>query len=40
MGVRYTQQAITTERQTEVLKERGLLIDDVEQLIEILDTIS
>ncbi|WP_455625945.1 Abi family protein [Parabacteroides sp.] len=40
MGVRYTHQAITTERQIEILKERGLLIDDVEQAIEVLDTIS
>ena len=40
MGVRYTHQAITTEQQIEILKERGLLIDDVKQAIEILDTIS
>ena len=40
MGVRYTHQAITTERQIGILKERGLLIEDVEQAIEILDTIS
>ena len=40
MGVRYTHQAITTEQQIEILKKRGLLIDDVEQAIEILDTIS
>lgn len=40
MGVRYTNQAITTEQQIDILKERGLLIDDVEQAIEILDTIS
>ena len=31
MGVRYTNQAITTERQIETLKQKGLLIDDVEQ---------
>lgn len=40
MGVRYTHQAITTERQIGILKERGLLIEDVEQAIEVLDTIS
>lgn len=40
MGVRYTHQAITTEQQIEILRERGLLIDDVKQAIEILDTIS
>ena len=40
MGVRYTHQAITTEQQIEILKNRGLLIDDVEQAIEVLDTIS
>lgn len=40
MGVRYTHQAITTEQQIDILKERGLLIDDVEQAIEVLDTIS
>lgn len=40
MGVRYTHQAVTTERQIETLKERGLIIDDIEQAIEILDTIS
>lgn len=31
MGVRYTNQAITTEQQIETLKQKGLLIDDVEQ---------
>lgn len=40
MGIRYTHQAITTEQQIDILKERGLLIDDVEQAIEVLDTIS
>ena len=40
MGLRYTHQAITTEQQIDILKERGLLIDDVEQAIEVLDTIS
>ena len=40
MGVRYTHQAITTERQIGILKERGLLIEDVEQAIAVLDTIS
>ncbi len=40
MGVRYTHQAITTEQQIDILKERGLLIDDVEQTIKVLDTIS
>ena len=40
MGVRYTHQAITTEQQIDILKERGLLINDVEQAIEVLDTIS
>lgn len=40
MGVRYTHQAITTEQQINILKERGLLIDDVEHAIEVLDTIS
>ena len=40
MGVRYTHQAITTEQQIGILRERGLLIDDVEQAIEVLDTIS
>lgn len=40
MGVRYTHQALTTERQIDILRERGLLIDDVEQAIQILDAIS
>lgn len=40
MGARYTHQAITTEQQIDILKERGLLIDNVEQAIEVLDTIS
>ncbi|MBP3511321.1 MAG: Abi family protein [Prevotella sp.] len=40
MGVRYTHQAITTERQIDILKERGLLIDDVEKATEILGTVS
>ena len=40
MGIRYTHQAITTEQQIDILKERGLLIDDVKQAIEVLDTIS
>lgn len=40
MGVRYTHQAITTEQQIDILRERGLLIDNVEQAIEILDNIS
>ena len=40
MGVRYTNQAITTEQQIEILQERGLLIDDIEQAIDLLDTIS
>ena len=40
MGVRYTHQAVTTERQIKTLEERGLLIDDVKQATEILDTIS
>lgn len=40
MGVRYTNQAITTEQQIDILKERGLLVDDVEQAIEVLDNIS
>ena len=40
MGVRYTNQAITTEQQIDILRERGLLIDNVEQAIEILDNIS
>ena len=40
MGIRYTHQAITTEQEIDILKERGLLIDDVEQAIEMLDTIS
>ena len=40
MGLRYTHQAITTEQQIDILKERGLLIDDIEQAIEVLDTIS
>lgn len=40
MGIKYTHQAITTERQIEILKERGLLINDVEQATETLDTIS
>lgn len=40
MGIKYTHQAITTEQQIGILKERGLLIDDVEQAIEVLDTIS
>ena len=40
MGVRYTNQAITTEQQIEILQERGLLIDDIEQAIDVLGTIS
>lgn len=40
MGVRYTNQAITTEQQIDLLKGRGLFIDDVEQAIKVLDTIS
>ncbi|MCS2901021.1 Abi family protein [Bacteroides thetaiotaomicron] len=40
MGVRYTHQAITTEQQIDILKERGLLIDNVEQTVKVLDTIS
>lgn len=40
MGVRYTNQAISTEQQIEILKERGLLIDDVGQAVKVLDTIS
>jgi len=40
MGVRYTNQAITTEQQIETLKQRGLLIDDVEKATKALDTIS
>ena len=39
MGVKYTHQAITTEQQIGILKEGGL-IDDVEQAIEVLYTIS
>ncbi len=40
MGVRYTNQAITTEQQIETLRQRGLLIDDVGQAAKALDTIS
>ena len=40
MGVRYTNRAITTEQQIDILKERGLLIDDVERAVKVLDTIS
>lgn len=40
MGVRYTHQAITTEQQIDILKERGLLIDNVKQTVKVLDTIS
>lgn len=40
MGVRYTNRAITTEQQIDILKERGLLIDDVEQAVKALDIIS
>lgn len=40
MGERYTHQAITAKQQIDILKERGLLIDDVEQAIEVLDTVS
>lgn len=40
MRVRYTHQAITTEQQIDILKERGLLVDDVEQAINTLDSIS
>lgn len=40
MGVGYTHQAITTEQQIDILKERGLLIDNVEQAIEVLNTTS
>lgn len=40
MRVRYTHEAITTEQQIDILKERGLLIDDVDQASHVLDTIS
>lgn len=40
MGAKYIHQAITTERQIEILKERGLLINDVEKAVATLDTIS
>ena len=40
MGVRYTNRAITTEQQIDILKERGLLIDDVERAVKALDIIS
>lgn len=40
MGVRYTNKAITTEQQIEILKERGLFIDDIEQVVKVLDTVS
>lgn len=40
MGVKYTHQAITTKQQVEVLKERGMIIDDLYHAVEILDTIS
>ena len=40
MRVTYTHQAITTERQIKILQERGLLIDNIEQATETLDTIS
>ena len=40
MGARYTNQAITTEQQIDILKGRGLLIDDVERAVKVLDTIS
>lgn len=38
--MKYTHQAITTEQQIEILKERGLLINDVKQAVKTLDTIS
>ena len=40
MGVKYTHQAIATDRQIEILQERGLLIRDVKKAIETLDSIS
>ena len=40
MGARYTHQAITTEQQIEILKQRGLLIDDVQLAKETFDIIS
>lgn len=40
MGVKYTNQAITTEQQIDILKNRGLLIDDVKRAVTVLDTIS
>lgn len=40
VGFRYTKQDITTEQQIVSLQERGLFIDDVEQAIEVLETIS
>ena len=40
MGVRYTHQAITTEEQINILKRRGLLIDDDSHTQKTLDTIS
>jgi abortive infection bacteriophage resistance protein len=40
MGVKYTNQAITTEKQIDILKGRGLIIDDIDQAIKILDNIS
>lgn len=40
MRIRYTHQAITTEQQINTLKERGLIVDDIEQAISTLDNIS
>ena len=40
MGIKYINQAITTEQQINILKERDLFIDDAEQAIEVLDNIS
>lgn len=40
MGVKYTHQVLTTEQQICILKERGLLFNDVEYAIKVLDSIS
>ncbi len=40
MRGRYTNQAITIDQQIDILKERGLLISDVDQAIKVLDNIS
>ena len=40
MGIRYTKKAITISQQIDVLKRRGLIVDDEVQAERVLDIIS